>query len=203
MFAEGGPLAAEQTYLDGPKLAAWIAGRVDLVTVFQEQPTVRDRIRKWRNGDCPQARGADSVLTRLGLHLSRVPDGIYIEFRRAAAVSDRDRNRAVALYRKGKTPAEIAPKFGVRPTTVTHWAQKAGAGTGKRGGHRHGLEPAHIERILSLYKEGELTLEGIAKECGVTASTVSKHAKRAGLQGQKGRHRIKAERISGSKGVGK
>lgn len=68
--------------VDGPMLVAWIeAMHPDLHDAHQErdQAMIR-RLYEWRHGGAATIYAADRWLTRLGHHLSELPDAMFRDF---------------------------------------------------------------------------------------------------------------------------
>jgi len=64
-------------WLDGPALVAWIESRWEFN--FRQLGGHKVYLREWRAGNAACVYVADRVLLRLGLHLSEVPDDLFLE----------------------------------------------------------------------------------------------------------------------------
>lgn len=94
-----------------------------------------------------------------------------------------DRERALELYRQGKTDPEIGEMLGVHRTTVALWRRQAGLPP-----NAHGGKPCMVDGTAarSLYRQGLYDRE-IAERLGVSESTIARWRKREGLPGNGGR----------------
>ena len=69
-------------WLDGPKLVAWleaVAGDELGSGTGRAAESASRRIGDWRRGGRASVYALDAILTRLGLHLSMVPEELYVE----------------------------------------------------------------------------------------------------------------------------
>ena len=60
---------------DGPALADWIETRPERRNL---DDTLRRHLRHWRDGHDPGEQAVDSLLCRIGIHLSEVPPHIVL-----------------------------------------------------------------------------------------------------------------------------
>lgn len=74
-------MRTEKPY-DGPALAAWIDARPESLKI---DDSLRRPIRLWRNGHNPNEAAVDSLLCKLGIHLSEVPAHIVLGWPEGAA----------------------------------------------------------------------------------------------------------------------
>jgi transcriptional regulator with XRE-family HTH domain len=67
----------EPRYLDGPRLVAWLCARASEPPELNE--SLARRFRAWRAGSRADVKVADRLLHSFALHLSDVPESIFID----------------------------------------------------------------------------------------------------------------------------
>lgn len=63
-------------WLDGPALYAWINNRREVN--WLELGGYKSYVKEWRDGQPANVYVADRVLLRIGMHLSELPDSLYL-----------------------------------------------------------------------------------------------------------------------------
>jgi hypothetical protein len=63
---------------DGPKVAAWITDNIPGINSINDADAAR-RVRDWFNGSQAGVYALDRILTRHGVHISRLPDDLWLE----------------------------------------------------------------------------------------------------------------------------
>jgi hypothetical protein len=113
----------------------WLSGRAFIAWLEREysfQPTTW-----WRDRERVSVWSADTLLTRLDLHLSMVPDHVWIDPNRREkaplkAVKRREhpgprgypkplREAVIAKRRAGAKPKALEAEFGIARRTINHW----------------------------------------------------------------------------------
>ncbi len=114
-------------WLDGPGLAAWLGERIPLDGLAAHHESMYRAILRWRNGDQACVYTVDDLLVRLGIHLSEVPEELFVSTtrRRAYPLSEQTRTEALRLYTEGVGPGEIGRRLGIGSGTVSGWARRA------------------------------------------------------------------------------
>ena len=112
-------------WADGPKLAEWIdQQRVMPNGTTRRRLPVEQTVDRWRKGGLVSVWAIDKWLAPRGVHLSELPDELWVVNRRRADQADPD-VVAAALELLGKEPLKvIARRFGVAPSTVRYWRNK-------------------------------------------------------------------------------
>lgn len=122
------------TFLNGPKLAAWLKERDRLpaaVSVNGNPDSLASlwrRIREWEQGDQATIDAADYWLTTIGCHLSELPDDIWEARRRTVARPKSDafeRARALGMLDGGATCSEVARALGRSTKSIENWRRQA------------------------------------------------------------------------------
>jgi hypothetical protein len=75
-----GPLTwATAVWADGVKVVAWLEAHEILPEAFGvEMDTISSAVRRWRNGRPARIDSVDNILTRLGVHVSELPDEVWL-----------------------------------------------------------------------------------------------------------------------------
>lgn len=106
-------------WLDGPRLAAWLRARG---VRNKDIDAGGSTLSKWASGQAVREDTADHYLVRLGLHLSQLPDDIWVTGPHKNPV----RYQAVQDYMAGDTALLVAARYGVARQTVYRWAAEEG-----------------------------------------------------------------------------
>lgn len=122
---------ATASYLDGPRLVAWLhrIGALEGYGSVQLGRRGEVRIRRWRDGGAASIGVADELLCSLGVCLGEVPDEFYRDppadgwTRRLGA---EEIERILALHDDGLTFAEIGRQVGCDGKTAKSHVLKAG-----------------------------------------------------------------------------
>jgi excisionase family DNA binding protein len=151
----------QHRYLDGPKLAAWIDAREDNLE-SRYGGNIARRVFAWRRGQIADIYVADDILTKMGYHLSELPESFF-GFQHPNETPDEVRVLALELYQSGLPPSKIEERIGVSRSTITKW--RAGAGIPS---HLSSLNPEQrAERMEELAARRQARAEFL----GTTLST--------------------------------
>ncbi len=114
-------MAGDQTWLDGPKLVAWLRSQGADLTA----PSVGHReraIRHWRRGGLAMLSTADELLVHLGLTLASVPGDCWVTANpRARRFSAQVRAAAARRVRAGADPQRVADEVGCSRRALGEW----------------------------------------------------------------------------------
>jgi len=105
-------------WLDGPLLFEFVMKRAPHIVGNRQGvlgETMSRTMARWRSGERAHYATADRVLTKLGLHLSEIPD----EFWRWTKSEKKE--RGLRHLRNGKTPKQVSAWTGVSQVTVRKW----------------------------------------------------------------------------------
>lgn len=120
-------------WLDGPKFVAWLEG----ATGFTAEPhgaSVKRRVTDWKAGAPVSIWKADDLLTHLGLHLSQVPDELWIDGRhRREAVAKKPRplyptklrTEVVKRRLSGVALKRLTLETGISEGTIKRWTRES------------------------------------------------------------------------------
>lgn len=122
-------------WLDGPKFIAWLEVEHGF-RAYQHTNAIKRRATAWRAGDMASIWKADELLTYLGLHLTLIPDALWL----AEPINDRYakpagrsnfpqelRREVIAKRAAGASPHILAIETGVSERTIRKWTQKSKA----------------------------------------------------------------------------
>lgn len=105
-------------WLDGPALVDWLRLH-GLENVKAFGGTVQAAITRWQRGARASVYSVDSLMVRLDLHLSEIPDDIWIDSSRTGQKIDEDqRAELIARLEAGEKVKRLAQEFRVSPSTV-------------------------------------------------------------------------------------
>lgn len=110
----------------------------------------------------------------------QVPDPLAQEARNKFGVryGEEIKDKAIQLYREGKSSTQISKELGVSGDSVLTWTEKAGI---KRTISQSTLlYEKDIPKVIELYKQGKNTTE-ISKELNLAPSSVARWVKEAGI----------------------
>lgn len=71
-------VTTEPQWLDGPRLVCWLEGK-GLFSMQLQVGGLARRVSDWKKGTTANVFTADRVLTRLGLHISEIPDELWVD----------------------------------------------------------------------------------------------------------------------------
>lgn len=113
-------------WLDGPALAAWLRDNGLDHPTYQLGHTLERAVSRWRDGARAYVFVVDAVLTKLGLHLSEIPDELWTDAPQGGASRLDSVKRAELLARlaEGEPVKAIARKVGCSSGTVRHYRGK-------------------------------------------------------------------------------
>lgn len=122
-------------YLNAPRTAAWFEGWIRKRYGLGPSETMHagDEITRalhaWRAGDrAPTVWALDRMLTKLGGHISEIPDHLWIEAKPNGRRYDEEtKAKAVRAVELGEPAATVARRCGVSPKSVRKWAQEKAA----------------------------------------------------------------------------
>lgn len=117
-------LAERAEWIQGPGLVVWLESHglfsPDIQLGFHAR-----RIRHWREGKTADLHTADIVLTKLGLHLSEIPDELWLEEApKARRYTDKDRKEMARRLGEGQTVTAVARSFCCHRETVLKAAER-------------------------------------------------------------------------------
>ncbi len=126
-----------------PEESQWLAGRAFVSWLeegfgFEAKPhgkAVERRVSEWRKGRPVSVWRADSLLTLLGLHLSMVPDDVWLEARTAEPPPISSpygrrypaelRNDVIAQRLSGTSTKALERRYGIPRRRITQWLSDA------------------------------------------------------------------------------
>jgi hypothetical protein len=109
-------------WLDGPRLAEWLRANGLESAKRQLGPTLERAYGRWRAGGKASVYVLDQMLVKLHLHLSDVPDDLWVAWCPAVPT----RQKVITLILSGMGPAAVARRLGVDPKTVREHRRRAG-----------------------------------------------------------------------------
>lgn len=136
-------------FLDGPKTADWLERWVQTrhasrplgcrATVSNTgdvamgnllgQSTIRAMYRWRHEGETPNIHTLDEILTKLGDHISVLPDSLFLPWppltKKYKKATPRERANALSQIESGMSIKAAAREIGVHYRTVSGWATKA------------------------------------------------------------------------------
>lgn len=114
-------------WLHGDKFSAWLRDHGLTSPALQVDFNAARLICKWESqGGLASVYTADRILTRLGFHLSELPDDIWADRSPTdSRVPAETREQAVARLAAGERAGAIAAELGVDRRTVSYWARSA------------------------------------------------------------------------------
>ena len=120
-------------WLDGPKFVNWLE-RADDFSGEPHGTAIKRRVTEWRAGAPVSIWSADHLLTRIGLHLSQVPDELWIAGRHRTPAPARKvrptyskelREALVARVEAGDSLNELSIATGISERTIQRWTLKS------------------------------------------------------------------------------
>lgn len=160
----------ESRWLSGRKVWEWLDQRVDMRDVQMYHPLAMDTIRKWRNGSTAEIYTVDRVLTKLGLHISELPDDIGCDApqaRKSRYYSRELKREAVKRYAKGEMVTKIADDMNISASVIYSWRRQAG----EVPVHKRAMNQKR-EEAIKLFKQG-LTAREVSKRLDVGYTTIT------------------------------
>jgi len=114
----------EHEYLDGPKLAEYI---IRIYPTYYEQlndSQVR-RINAWSNSVAASIWTADEIITRLGGHLSELPEDFTLPPQEPQKpISAKKKAQVIERYRAGEAAAKLGREIDRSASAVVKWSRK-------------------------------------------------------------------------------
>lgn len=115
--------------LDGPGVYEWM---VDAKVVTEGQMKTQfgssraRRLNAWRGGDAATAPVVDEMLCGKGIHLSEIPEELWLtgEQKRASRQAPEVREAGARRYRAGESAQALASEYGVTAHSIRNWARK-------------------------------------------------------------------------------
>ena len=119
-------------WANGPKLAEWIRARMPSEIVSKDINVLARRVRYWELGEQAAFDTVDTYLTRLGHHVSELPNDVWEESnpkRKCRHIySPGERQEFVKVVQGGVTPSQMAERIGVSAHTIRQWVRNAAKG---------------------------------------------------------------------------
>lgn len=123
------PKAETSPRLDGPGVFEWM---VDAKVVTEGQMKTQfgssraRRLNAWRGGDAATAAVVDEMLCGKGIHLSEIPDELWLseDRKRASRQAPEIREAGARRYRAGESAQALASEYGVTAHSIRNWARK-------------------------------------------------------------------------------
>ena len=122
--AQVNPETAE--WLDGPRVTSWLRENgLESLRQFESE-TLERAYGRWREGARASLYVLDQMLVKLHLHLSDIPDDLWVAPPPCGPRPLQIRDEVVQLIRRGLGVNAIARQIGCNPKTVRYHRAKAG-----------------------------------------------------------------------------
>jgi hypothetical protein len=120
----------EPEWLDGPRFVTWLEGQEEHLENWRVGSTFGRRLTSWRSGAAASVWAVDRILTQLGLHLSLIPEDLWLQ---ESHLRNKEKGRhprvarelACRLRGEGLTIARISRTVGVSERTVQEWTRNS------------------------------------------------------------------------------
>lgn len=118
-------------WLDGPRFIAWLEDEFNFDR-HGNGPIVERRAHGLSRGEALSVWSADRLLTTIGLHISLIPDDLWVEKKprrkqkkRGPSPSQTMKKEIIQRHKAGEHPAVLAQAAGVTERTVNRWTQES------------------------------------------------------------------------------
>jgi len=117
-----------ETVACGPKFYEWLIHTDANLEDANLGPAFARAIDRWKDGDNATLGKVDELCVRVGLHLSQVPEEIWMDRpprKKFRCSTPETRSEAIARVLAGESNREVAESIGCTPRAVANWVHAA------------------------------------------------------------------------------
>lgn len=122
-------MSRDPTWLDGPRFLSWLEADYNFDS-HAHGKTIERRANRWKHGECVSVWSADRFLIKIGLHLTLVPEDIWLPrkpgpltYTRGNRPTPEQKKEIIKRCGEGAPVAALAQEVGVTERTIRKWCQ--------------------------------------------------------------------------------